>query len=450
MPPEVPSSLRDLIGQFVQTYSASFADLELDSTLEPKLWFMPLDSYEAKREAAHYFLLAAALSEYKLTGNPRNIRLLLHYLYTSLDQSLYTSQDPEVFKKAVFKFEQKHELLDRLGEVKAEIPEVICSVNRFVAQKANGDLIEYANSLNRRGHKPRDLVKQIAYSVNRMNKQHSPKVWLYLRWMTRNAPDLGLFEFDSKDLMVPLTTPKLRVFAALEFSRKEQLPFALNQKNRPDSWWEDTRDFDSDAETFTEFARSLFPSDPAKVDFPFFILGTWLEYSDLNQATLEKALKFFVQKHQELQQPLIRFLNVVYHYNRIGELIEPGAFSAFERSIYDHLRCKQIIFNYEFMEFYLSKGNPALTYKPDFLLPRYTNRGRKIILEPHGVKENLSETLQKLTLFRQHYKEFFCLILIIPDDFIELINEIDPTAQSYDLLWKQSQYKIDLEKLPRS
>ena len=102
------------------------------------------------------------------------------------------------------------------------------------------------------------------------------------------------------------------------------------------------------------------------------------------------------------------------------------------------------------MEFYLSKDNPALTYKPDFLLPRYTNRGRKIILEPHCVKENLSETLQKLTLFRQHYKEFFCLILIIPDDFIELINEIDPTAQSYDLLWKQSQYKIDLEKLPRS
>ena len=43
----------------------------------------------------------------------------------------------KVFKKAVFKFEQKHELLDRLGEVKAEIPEVICSVNRFVAQKAN-------------------------------------------------------------------------------------------------------------------------------------------------------------------------------------------------------------------------------------------------------------------------------------------------------------------------
>jgi hypothetical protein len=30
--------------------------------------------------------------------------------------------------------------------------------------------------------------------------------------MTRDAPDLGLFEFDSKDLMVPLTTPKLRVF----------------------------------------------------------------------------------------------------------------------------------------------------------------------------------------------------------------------------------------------
>jgi len=445
MPPEISNSLQNLIVQYVQIYSESFVDLELDPTLEPRLWFMPLNSYDAKKEAAHYFLLAAALSEYKLTGNPRNVRLLLHYLYTTLDQSLYTLQNLDVFKKALLKFEQKHQYLDRLGEAKAEIPDVICSVNRFVEQKANGDLIEYANGLNKKGHKPKDLVKQIAYSVNRMNKQHTSKVWLYMRWMTRGAPDLGLFEFDPKDLMVPLTTPKLRVFTALNLSKNENLPFDLNRKNRPSSWWGNTRDFDNDTESFTSFARTLFPDDPAKVDYPFFILGTWLEYSDLTPFVLERSLRFFIQKRQELLQPLMRFLNIVYHYNRIGELIQPGPSSSLEMDVYDYLRGKQVIFNYEFMEFGLSKENPSLTYKPDFLLPQFTVGGRKVILEPHGVKVNLKETLHKLMLFRHHYKEFFYLILIVPDDFAEDIKEMDPEAQAYDLLWKQSQYKIQLE-----
>ncbi|MBE3116102.1 hypothetical protein IMZ68_02765 [Candidatus Bathyarchaeota archaeon] len=83
MPQEVPNDLKDLIVRFVQTYS-SVPDLELDLYLNPKPWFMPLNSNEAKREAAHYFLLAAALSDYMLTGNPRNVRILLNHLYTAL------------------------------------------------------------------------------------------------------------------------------------------------------------------------------------------------------------------------------------------------------------------------------------------------------------------------------------------------------------------------------
>jgi hypothetical protein len=103
------------------------------------------------------------------------------------------------------------------------------------------------------------------------------------------------------------------------------------------------------------------------VDFPFFILGTWLEYSDLTLSSLEKSMRFFIQKHDEFLQPLTRYLSVVYHYNRIGERIDPGAFSALELDVYEFLRKKQVIFNYEFMEFCLSKNNPSLTYKPDFL-----------------------------------------------------------------------------------
>ena len=79
MTEQVPNELKDLVVRFVQTYSA-VTDLELDLHLHPKPSFMPLNSYAAKREAAHYFLLAASLSDYQLTGNPRNIRLLLNHL----------------------------------------------------------------------------------------------------------------------------------------------------------------------------------------------------------------------------------------------------------------------------------------------------------------------------------------------------------------------------------
>jgi hypothetical protein len=56
---EVPTDLKDLIVQFVNTYS-NVVDLELDQNLDPRLWFMPLNSAAAKKEAAHYFLLAAS------------------------------------------------------------------------------------------------------------------------------------------------------------------------------------------------------------------------------------------------------------------------------------------------------------------------------------------------------------------------------------------------------
>jgi hypothetical protein len=349
----VPNDLKDLIVRFVQTYSA-VTDLELDLHLHPKPSFMPLNSYPAKREAAHYFLLAASLSDYRLTGNPRNIRLLLNHLSAAFEGKLYTIKNPSEFKREVDRFEQEIKNLDHLGEAKAEIPEVLCSVNQFVAQKAHGDLIDYTTKLSRKGRKPKDFVETLSYSIKRMNKQHKSKSWLYLRWMVRGPPDLGLFQFDPKDLMVSLTTPKLRVYVALGLSDNDNLPFELNSKNKPDSWWENTAQFDADADRLTQFACSLFPDDPAKIDFPFFILGTWLEYSDLTPMSLERSLRFFIQKYQELLGPLMRYLTVVYHYNRVGERIEPGAFTAFERGVYDHLKNKQVIFYYEFMEFKLS------------------------------------------------------------------------------------------------
>ena len=451
MSQEVPQYLKDLVANFVQIYS-TVSDLELDLNQEPKLSFMPLSDYAHKREAAHYFLLAAALSDHQLTGNPRNIRLLLDHLSVAFEGKLYTIENPVEFKQEVHRFEQKTENLDKLGEAKDEIPEVLCSVNQFVEKKAQGDLIAYTTKLSQTGRKPKDFVEALSYGVKRMNKQHKSKCWLYLRWMVRSTPDLGLFNFSPKDLMVSLTTPKLRVYVALGLSDNDKLPFRLNDKNRPDSWWENTVEFDADADKLTQFACSVFPDDPAKIDFPFFIIGSWLEYSDLTPISLERSLRFFIKKYQELHQPPMRYLTVAYHYNRIGERILPGVFSQLETKVYDFLRKKQVVAYYEFMEFYLSQtnSNTSFTYKPDFLLPHFTNNGRKVLLEPHGVRDNLKEFLDKLSTFRKHYGEYFCVILIVPDDFVEAINEFDPKRDSYDLVWKLSDYQIQFENFRSS
>jgi hypothetical protein len=445
MSDEVSATLKDLLVRFVETYSAA-SHLSLDLYLNPKPRFMPLETYEAKREAAHYFLLAAALSDAKLTGNPRNIPMLLSHLSNAFKEKLYTINNPAEFKIQVDKFGHNMRKLDVLGDAKAEIPEVLCSVNQYVDRKANGNLIDYTAKLSEKNRKPQDLVEELSYTVKRMNKQHKAKSWLYLRWMVRGPPDLGLFSFNKKDLMVPLTTPNFRVYAALGLSENENLPFELSSKYQPDNWWKNTAKFDADAEKLTQFACTLFPEDPAKVDFPFFILGTWLEYSDLTIASLERSIEFFMKKHEELLKPLMRYLTVVSHYNRAGEAIpELGAFSAVERDLYDYLKQKQIIFSYEFMEFSLSKQND-LTYKPDFLLPQLTCKGRKVLLEPHGIKSGLMQFLAKLAIFRKHYGEYFCLILIIPDELAEKIEFYDPKHTAFDFLWKQSTYKIELEK----
>ena len=147
MSERVSKALKDLIVNFVQTYG-NVTDLELDLHLHPQPSFMPLNSDAAKKEAAHYFLLAAALSDYQLTGNPRNIQLLLSYLSEAFGRKLYTITDPLEFKREVDKFERKIENLDHLGKEKADIPDVLCSVNQFVAQKAQGDLIDYTTKLS--------------------------------------------------------------------------------------------------------------------------------------------------------------------------------------------------------------------------------------------------------------------------------------------------------------
>lgn len=438
-----------LIVQFTNIYS-QVSDTGLDLFLHPTPWFMPLNSYVAKREAAKFFLLAASLSDSELTGNARNIRILLDYLHSALGEKLYTLKNSSEFAYEVDKCSLELTKLDQFGPKKDEIPEVIASVNRFVDLKARGDLVDYCAKIVRKGGKPDFFVKELCAGVKRMNNHHVAKAWLYLRWMVRKYPDLGLFEFSPKDLTVSLTTPKLRVMAALGIINNDELPFDLNARIRPASWWKSAAEFAEAQTALTVYAHRLFPDDPGKVDFPFFVLGTWLEDSDLTSESLERSLRFFIEKYREMRVAPVRYLTAVPHYIKGVSRYELGAFGVFEKDVYDFLKKRQAKFDYEFLEFHLPEKSgvteQSLTYKPDFLLPQMTDQGRKVLLEPHGIESNLPEFLSKLTMFRKHYGDYFSLILIVPDNFVDAVNRLDPNHQAYDFLWKISNYKLDFEK----
>lgn len=445
---EPSREIDDLIIQFVNIYS-SLTDTGLDLFLNPPPPFMPLKSYTSKKEAANYLLIAASLSDSNLTGNARNIRLLLDHLYGTFGKQLYSILEPATLTFEIKKFALQIQNLDSLGPKKGHIAHVIASVNKFIKQEANGDLLEYSAKLHQRKNTLQQLAKKLSFGIKNMKGQNKAKVWLYLRWMVRGSPDLHLFEFDPEDLVIPLTTPKLRVAAALNIIDDETLAFELAAKQRPQKWFSNTEEFEEAQNKLTNYARKLFPKDPAKVDFPFFILGTWLEDADLTPTTLEKALKFFISKYRQILHPPIRYLTAVPHYRQGRYADALGAFGAFEKDIYDFLKERQEKFEYEFLEFHLPKkegaGRGSLTYRPDFLLPRKTHRGRKLLLEPHGVRSGLKEFLSKLAAFRSCYGEHFALALIVPDDYINEIQSIDAATQAYDFLWKSSTYKHELE-----
>jgi hypothetical protein len=61
------------------------------------------------------------------------------------------------------------------------------------------------------------------------------------------------------------------------------------------------------------------------------------------------------------------------------------------------------------------------------------------------IANGLQGFLKKLAIFRSCYGEHFALVLIVPDDFVNLVQTFNDGHQAYDLLWKRSRYKKELE-----
>ena len=229
-------------------------DIQWDPNTEPVLPFDPYN--EDKDFLSHYFLLVASIDEGNVIGKAINARIIIYALYKELGSDLFN-----VFKN----LDQIYNILCeirvnyglRLGRLWKYIPEILNSVNTFVMQR-HGKLYKW--SLNYK--KPIYIVNEISNRIKRMGKTPNStrkKAWMYMRWMVRPYPDLHVYDhLKPMDLYLPLDRNAARTYKKLG---------VLKSTNNL-SW--------NDVAKVTKWARALYSSDPAIVDYPAFIVGRLL------------------------------------------------------------------------------------------------------------------------------------------------------------------------------
>ena len=377
--------LVSLLVKFVNMNS-DVVDVQWDRRMSPRLLLNPYsENYEEKKLVAHYLLLGSSILEDELVGFSENARMLLIHLHKAWGNRLFEITKPHLFEEKI----RVCSFYGTLGHRSEVIPEILTSVNTFVKTKAEKNLIEYSQKFS----KPEGFVEDLAQNIERMNASHKDKAWVYMRWMVRPHPDLAIFtHFSPEDLYVPLTENNANVAASL----------GLINSVAPYLWKSDN--VVGARRRITYFARRLFPKDPAKVDYPFFLLGRWLKKKPLNKSTLKEALQFFEHIQGVTGQP--------HSYYQSMSRYKSG----WEIKTARILSRMKIPFGYEPIDFPL----PGDSYIPDFILDRSID-GRKIILEPHY--EMTRKQARKYSLFKQTYGHDFFLILLLKNDLISYYHK---------------------------
>jgi hypothetical protein len=213
--------------------------------------------------------------------------------------------------------------------------------------------------------------------------------------MVRPQPDLQIYDhFSPEDLYVPLTRENANVATSLGLINAPWL-----------SLWKDNQTAAEARQKITNFAKTLFPQDPSKVDYPFFLLGRWLKQKTLNRYTLKTALDF-LDRMQKITGKSQSYYQKMSRYK-----------SGWEKKTALTLLRMHIPYGYETISFPLPNANEV--YTPDFILEK-TVQGRKIILEPHF--EMTKKQARKYSLFKRTYGHKFLLILLLKNDLISFYH----------------------------
>ena len=356
--------------------------------MSPRLLFNPYsEKYEERKIISHYFLLAASILDDTIVGYPENARMLLGYLHEAFGSNLFEIKKAHIFEEEIVKFD----FYNDLGPNKKAASEILASVNLFVKINAERNLLKYAQRFS----KPKAFVDDISQNLKALGWPHVDKAWIYMRWMVRPQPDLQIYDhLLPEDLFVPLTKENANVAASL----------GLINSASP-SLWRDERTAADARQKITDFAKRLFPLDPAKVDYPFFLLGRWLKQKTLNRYTLKTALDF-LDRMQKITGQSQAYYEKMSRYK-----------SGWEKKTALTLLRMHIPFGYETISFPLPNNE---VYTPDFILEKAV-RGRKIILEPHF--EMTKRQAQKYALFKRTYGHEFILILVLKNDLIPMYHQ---------------------------
>jgi hypothetical protein len=380
----------DLLSTLVEfiNKNSNVADVQWDRRMSPRLLFNPYSqSYDERKTIAHYFLLTASVLDDTIVGYPENARMLLSYLHEAFGDTLFDIKKGHIFEEEIV----KSNFYADLGPNKKAASENMASVNLFVKLNAEKNLLKYAQKFR----KPSDFVDDIAKNIKALSGPHIDKAWIYMRWMVRPTPDLQIYDhLLPEDLYVPLTKENANVAASL----------GIIDSASP-SVWRDESTAAVARKKITDFAKRLYPQDPAKVDYPFFLLGKWLRQKPLDRPTLKTALDFL-----EHMQKITGQSEAYYHKMSRYK-------SGWEKKTALTLLKMHIPYGYETISFPLP-GNEV--YTPDFILERKL-QGRKIILEPHF--EMTKRQARKYSLFKRTYGQEFLLILLLKNDLIPLYHQ---------------------------
>ena len=396
--------IRCLLKQFVERNS-NVTGIQWDPEMYPKLLIKPYSKdYEERRRTAHYFLLVASVDESRVIGRAENARALLIHLHKRFRDKLFNISRAEKFEKEV----RNCRFYNDFGPEKGCISRILSSVNKFVSERAGGDLINYA----RKFRKPKKMVEEISRNVKRMGGPWKEKAWMYMKWMVRPKPDLGIFKnFSPRDLFIPLTIEITNVAACLGLMEKVD-----------SRWWKNEEQVEQTRERVTAYAKELFPEDPLKVDYPFFMLGRWLRGKDLSRQLLEEYLRFFDELYKLTGTTPVKY--------NIASRVKSGL----EEKVRRELKKAKILFYYESEIFNLPGG---ITYKADFILRRQKVEGKTVILEPHGTWEEDGEKAAfKYALFRETFGKYYYLILLVPERYFRFVR--DTYKDSYDDIFEIS------------
>jgi hypothetical protein len=380
------NDLLPLLVEFINKNS-NVVDVQWDRRMSPRLLFNPYsEKYEERKTIAHYFLLAASILDDTIVGYPENARMLMVYLHEAFGNNFFEIKKAHIFEEEIV----KANFYNNLGPNIKAASENLAQINLFVREKAERNMLKYAQKFS----KPKDFIDDIAKNVPALSGPHRDRAWLYMRWMVRPQPDLQIYDhFLPEDLYVPLTKENANVAASLG---------VINSASP--SVWRDEQTASEARQKLTDFAKRLFPQDPAKVDYPFFLLGRWLKQKTLNRFTLKTALDF-LDRMQKITGQSEAYYHKMSRYK-----------SGWEKKTALTLLHLHIPYGYETISFPL----PNEVYTPDFILER-TVQGRKIILEPHF--EMTKRQARKYALFKRTYGHQFILILLLKNDLISLYHQ---------------------------